>query len=260
MLAHPWGRRDAATVMVLGVDEERAGRTRSDTLLLARIQLRPTRQVKVVSLPRDTRVLIPGHGDHKLNAAFSLGGAELARSTVQAALGIPVDHVVVINSAGLARLVDALGGVTVTVPKAMDYDDNVQDLHIHLRPGPQKLNGEQAAGFVRFRSDRLGDLGRVARQQAFVTALAQQSLSLGVLGRTGAIRSALGQAVHTDLTFRQALALAYTLRGLARSDVQTVTLPGRPQYMHGVSYYVADLSVVAPFFAGGAGFQPAAAY
>jgi LCP family protein required for cell wall assembly len=249
-LTHPWGRRDAATVLVLGVDQERAGHIRSDTLLLARLQLRPVRQVKVVSLPRDTRVLIPGHGDHKLNAAFSFGGADLARTTVQAALGIPVDYVVVVNSSGLARLVDALGGVTMTVPKTMDYDDSAQNLHIHLRPGEQRLAGEQAVGFVRFRSDRMGDLGRVERQQAFVKALAQQSLSLGVLGRAGAVRAALRQAVQTDLSSRQALALAYSMRGLSRSDVKTMTLPGRPQYLHGVSYYAGDMPSAARFFAG----------
>ncbi len=242
VFTRPFGTRQAANVLIVGVDEESNGRSRSDTVLLARVQLRPRRQVTVVSVPRDTRVEVPGHGYHKLNAAFAFGGAPLTRQTVEAALGVSVDHMVVINSAGLAELVNALGGVSINVPKRMDYDDRAQDLHIHLRPGDQRLNGEQAVGFVRYRSDGLGDLGRVQRQQAFVQAVAQKSMSLGTAARFGAVRKAMGKAVETDLSTRQVLALANCLRGMSRSDIVTGSLPGRPQYLHGVSYYVADLS------------------
>lgn len=242
LLTHPFGMKNAANVLIVGVDEESNGHSRSDTVLLARIQLRPRRQVTVISLPRDTRVEVPGHGYHKLNAAFAFGGAPLTRQTVEAAVGVTVDHVVVINSAGLAELVDALGGVSVNVPKRMDYDDNAQDLHIHLQPGTHRLNGEQAVGFVRYRSDGMGDLGRVQRQQVFVKAVAQESMSLGMVSKFGAVRKAIGKAVKTELSTRQVLALANSLRGISRSDIVTGSLAGRPQYLDGVSYYVADLS------------------
>jgi len=252
LLTHPFGRRNAANVLVIGADQEQHGQSRSDTVLLARIQIRPRCRVTVISLPRDTRVEVPGHGYHKLNAAYAFGGAALTRETVEGALGVSVDHVVAINSAGLAELVDALGGVDLNVPKQMDYDDRAQDLHIHLRPGQQRLNGEQAVGFVRYRSDGLGDLGRVQRQQAFVKAVAQQSLSLGALTKLGAVRKAVGKAVETDLTARQVLALGNCLRGISRADIVTGTVPGRPRYLHGVSYYAADLSSAARLLEGAA--------
>ena len=252
LLTHPFGSKPAANLLVMGVDQERDGCSRSDTVLLARIEIRPHRRVIAISLPRDTRVEVPGHGHHKLNAAYALGGADLTRETVEGALGVSVDHVIVINSSGLAELVDALGGVSLNVPRQMDYDDNAQDLHIHLPPGEQRLSGEQAVGFVRYRSDGLGDLGRVQRQQVFVKAVAQESMSLGTLTRFGAVRKALGKAVHTDLTVRQVLALANCMRGLGRADIVTCTLPGRPQYLHGVSYYAADLSSGARLLEGAA--------
>jgi len=241
-LTHPWGTRPAATILVLGVDDARDGLTRSDTVLLARVQVNPRPRITLVSLPRDTRISIPGHGDHKLNAAYALGGPALTRQTVERAAGVTVDHTVVVNGAGLADLVDALGGARVTVPHPMHYDDTAQDLHIHLQPGEQLLDGRQAVGFVRYRSDGQGDLGRLRRQQTFLKALALQAATLGSLRRIGAIGAAFHRSLQTDLTPRQILALAYTMPGLSGSDISASTLPGRPRYLHGVSYYLADLS------------------
>ena len=244
-LTHPWGTRPAATILILGVDDARDGLARSDTVLLARVQVRPRRHMTLVSLPRDTRISVPGHGDHKLNAAYALGGPALTRQTVEQAAGVTVDHTVVVNSTGLAALVDALGGARVTVPQRMDYDDTAQDLHIHLQPGERLLDGRQAVGFVRYRSDGKGDLGRLQRQQTFLKALARQAATLGSLHRIGAIRAAFRRSLQTDLTPRQILALAYTMPGLSGSDISASTLPGTPRYLHGVSYYLADLSTLS---------------
>lgn len=243
-LTHPWGTRPAATILILGVDDARDGVARSDTVFLARVQVRPRRHMTLVSLPRDTRLSIPGHGDHKLNAAYALGGPALTRQTLEQAAGVTVDHTVIVNSTGLAALVDALGGVRVTVPQRMDYDDAAQDLHIHLQPGEQLLDGRQAVGFARYRSDGRGDLGRLQRQQTLLKALAGQAATLGALRRSGAIRAALHRSFQTDLTPRQILALAYTMPGISGSDIFASTLPGTPRYIHGISYYLADLSAL----------------
>jgi LCP family protein required for cell wall assembly len=208
------------------------------------VQVRPRRHMALVSLPRDTRISVPGHGDHKLNAAYALGGPALTRQTVEQAAGVTVDHTVVVNSTGLAALVDALGGARVTVPQRMDYDDTAQDLHIHLQPGERLLDGRQAVGFVRYRSDGKGDLGRLQRQQTFLKALTRQAATLGSLRRIGAIGAAFHRSLQTDLTPRQILALAYTMPGLSGADISASTLPGTPRYLHGVSYYIADLSTL----------------
>jgi LCP family protein required for cell wall assembly len=246
-LLTPFGTRRTATILVVGADQSvgngrRAvpGAARSDTLLLVRVSLPPQPRVVALSLPRDTRVHIPGkRGWRKLNAAFALGGLDLTRQTLAETFGVAPDYHVVLYSEGLAAVVDALGGVPVEVPRRMDYDDRAQDLHIHLQPGLQTLNGDQAVGFVRFRSDGRGDLGRIERQQVFVRALVKHVLRPRTLLRLGPLWRAARRAVETDLKPWQLLGLGYSLRKLPPEGLRTKMLPGRSQYIGGVSYYVA---------------------
>jgi LCP family protein required for cell wall assembly len=240
-LTHPFGAADGATVLVFGVDAGLGSHPRSDTVLFGQIALRPTRQVAAVTLPRDTRVHLPDHkGFHKLNAAIALGGPDLARRTIEADFGLRAEHTVVIRCEGLVALVDALGGVMVDVPEDMDYDDHAQDLSIHLKQGRQRLDGHQAEGFVRFRHDGLGDVGRIQRQHAFLKALGHEAANPLLLLRLPAIWRAFGGLFVSDLSRWQLAGLAYSLRGLEPGQVQVSTLPGHPQTIGGVSYYVAE--------------------
>ncbi|NUP99442.1 MAG: LCP family protein, partial [Armatimonadetes bacterium] len=230
LLSRPFGPRREATLLVLGADQgkEHGGGARADTLLLVRLQLDPPGAVGL-SLPRDTRVRIPGRrGHHKLNAAFAFGGVKLTQQTVAETFGLSADHHLVVYSAGLAGLVDAVGGIVVDVPKAMDYDDNAQDLHIHLKPGRQRLNGSQAVGFVRYRSDARADLGRIERQQVFLKALVKQALRPSLLWRWPGVIAAVREGLETDLSLFQLAGLAWSMRGVARDDLRFETLPGRP--------------------------------
>lgn len=240
-LSATFGSRLTVTLLVVGADRPQNGTARSDTLLLVRVFLRPTPQVVALSLPRDTRVRLPGHrGWHKLNAAFALGGLRLTRRTVSDRFGVYPDYHVILYSEGLAAMVEALGGVPIQVPHRMDYDDQAQDLHIHLRPGLQTLNGLQALGFVRFRDDGRGDLGRIERQQAFLQALVKQLRRPQTLLRLGPLWQATRQALDTDLNSWQLLGLAYRLRTLPPERFQTRVLPGQARYIGGVSYYVPE--------------------
>jgi LCP family protein required for cell wall assembly len=247
-LSKPFRSHDSASILIIGVDQPQNGSSRADTILLVHVKLRPQRRVTVLSLPRDTRVKYPGGSRyHKLNAAFSRGGAALTRATVVNYLGLPVDHVLVTYSGGMASLVDALGGVDVHIASAMDYDDNAQDLHIHLKPGNRHLDGKQAVGFVRFRGDGLGDVGRIVRQQQFLKAMVQQHLNARSLVKWWWGRSALSRAVETDLVYGQIAGLVYCCKGLRQSEITTATLPGRTTYLGGVSYYLADPDKCAGF-------------
>jgi len=144
---------------------------RSDTILVCRLD--PiANSLSVLSIPRDTQARIPGYrGLQKINGANAFGGPLLAAQTIDDLLGIPVDHYAVINVHGLVELVDELGGITVVVPKRMKYTDNSAKLKINLDPGPHVLSGVEAMGFVRFRHDALGDIGRVQRQELFELVL-----------------------------------------------------------------------------------------
>jgi hypothetical protein len=146
--------------------------------------------------------------------------------------------------------VDALGGVEMEVPIAMDYDDHAQNLHIHLKPGRQRLNGAQAVQFVRFRKDGRGDLGRIERQKQFLKEVARQSLGVNSLLRWNQIVPALRQAVQTDLTDGELLSMGYHLRGLRADEFQTIALPGRPDYARGVSYFFPAVANVQPLLEG----------
>lgn len=122
----------------------------------------------LLSIPRDSYVEIPGHGMNKINAAFAIGGPPLLAATVEKSTGLHLDGYVEIGFAGFADLVDAVGGVRMCLPHAMNDDK----AHIDLPAGCQTLNGKNALGYVRARySDPEGDLGRVKRQRQFLGAL-----------------------------------------------------------------------------------------
>lgn len=144
----------------------------TDTIVLA--QVRPDGHANLMSIPRDTWMNIPGWGWGKINGANRHGGPDMLVSAVQSLTGVKVDAYALLSLYAVRALTDAAGGVTLTVPQRLKYDDNAGKLHIDLQPGRQHLNGVQAEGFLRFRKDNLGDIGRVARQQLFLGALIGQ--------------------------------------------------------------------------------------
>jgi polyisoprenyl-teichoic acid--peptidoglycan teichoic acid transferase len=202
---------------------------RSDLLMLARADFEDG-TISVLSIPRDTRVRIPGHGGYnKINAAHSYGGPRLTMRTVASLLGVRPEHAVVLDLTGFEKAIDALGGVTLTVDRNMDYDDNWGDLHIHLRKGRQHLNGNQAMGFVRFRHADQGssdsDLKRMRRQQALLEALRQQATNPLTLIRVPYAMDAARSHLRSSLKFSQLLCLAYFAHSVPRSNLRTFSLP-----------------------------------
>ncbi len=134
--------------------------SRTDTLIAACFDP-AARRVYLLSIPRDTRALIPGRGYDKINAAHAYGGALLTVRTTENLLGVTFPYYVELHVRGLVHLIDAVGGIDVRIPSNLDYDDNWDGLHIHLKKGYRHLGGGAAAGYARFRHDALGDIGRV---------------------------------------------------------------------------------------------------
>lgn len=241
----PFGGRDRFTVLVLGLDQKERNNSnspqRSDTIMLLSVDLK-SRTVRGLSIPRDTLVEIPGrrHPD-KINAAYAFGYAPLSIETVANLTGITPDYYVVTDVGGFQKMVDLLGGVDLYVEKDMHYDDNWQDLHIHLKKGYQHLNGKQAMGYVRFRHDRLGDVGRIQRQQEFLKAVARRMLVVSNWPRLPQIiRQARSVVVDTNLLTSDLIHLAKTMRGITEDHIHLETLPGEPHTIHGVSYWIPD--------------------
>jgi len=226
-------------ILVMGVDTNR-GTHRSDTIMVAHIDPNE-REVRLVSIPRDTLVVIPGRGLDKVNHAFAYGGAELTRSTVSNFLGIDIPYYAKIDVGGLASAIDKLGGITVNVEKRMYYVDYAGGLFVNLKPGIQRLNGREAVGYVRFRHDGDGDHGRIMRQQKFLRALSDELTKRSNILKSPALILSLLSEIKTNLSFRQILGLAMAVRsahGLGR--ISMASLPGKDVTIDEVYYWRPD--------------------
>ncbi|MDK2877777.1 MAG: polyisoprenyl-teichoic acid--peptidoglycan teichoic acid transferase [Thermoanaerobacteraceae bacterium] len=230
-------------ILLLGLDagtigaSEEHNRHRSDTMMVFSID-RDKKDIKVLSIPRDTRVKIPGVGVEKINAAMAFGGPDLAVKTVKDFLGIPIHNYVVVNYKGFKEIVDALGGVEINIEKPMKYDDNAGNLHIDLKPGLQVLNGDKAEQFVRFRHYPGGDLDRVKAQQKFIEAVGKTILKPSTLLKLPKIINTVQENVETDIGPLEVAGLANFARQVGTDNIKTFILPGEGKYISGVSYFI----------------------
>lgn len=223
-------------ILALGVDQA-SGNT--DTLIAATVDFEK-KAVYALSIPRDTRADIPGHRTFKVNAAYSWGGLETAKQTVENLLGITIDRVVLVRLEGFKRIVDLLGGVEIDIEKDMHYVDRKQKLYIHLKKGYRLLDGEKAMQYVRFRHDPLGDLGRIQRQQKFLKALAAKIFQWQEIDKLPELTRQIMEHIETDMTTREVLHLARFGKDLPPERIFMGVLPGQPQNTDGLSYYIPD--------------------
>jgi LCP family protein required for cell wall assembly len=219
---------------------------RSDTIILIHIDPRREEAV-VVHFPRDLRVEIPGHGMDKLNAAYEIGGSQLAIKTVRTFTGLPIHNYMQVDLAGFQALIDTLGGVRLCVDRPMF--DAKAGLAI-ARPGCYTFNGDEALAYARARNvegDTIPDYSRIARQQQLMRAILNRVLSAPSLLDAGLIAEAV-QNVSTDATVTTSdfLYLGSKLRQLAEEDPSGTTtldfraVPATPAFIDGVSYVIAD--------------------
>jgi polyisoprenyl-teichoic acid--peptidoglycan teichoic acid transferase len=208
----------------------------TDTMIV--VQLNPQQHaLKLLSVPRDTRVGAGTRANDKINAAI-LGGPEASVRAIEGLLGIPINGYLLVSIDGSKALVNALGGIDIFVPEAMEYSDTAAKLEIHLKPGLQHLNGAQAEGFLRFRHDNLGDIGRTQRQQAFMRALLERLKSpAGILALPG-VATAIEANTRTNLT-RQHVGMALGFL-LSRPRTDTLLLPGDFGRLGGKSFWLPD--------------------
>jgi polyisoprenyl-teichoic acid--peptidoglycan teichoic acid transferase len=233
-------------VLVMGVDdswtnsdEVYTSQSRSDTNVAVNIDL-ATKNIGVLSIPRDVWVEIPKVGHAKLNEAIADGGPERTEATLTKNFGMPVfDYYLVLKIDATKNIVDAIGGIDVDVEKSMDYDDNWGHLHIHLKKGFQHLNGEQTVGYIRFRHDEEGDFGRMRRQRQVMQVLVARLKDPMIATRVPALLSIVQKNVRTNMPADKMLSLAFALRDLTPQMVHTAELPTDIGYTAGQSvlYY-----------------------
>lgn len=243
-----WGPGESGNrinILLVGIDDgeianPRNSPHRSDSMLLLGVH-KGTGAVSMLSIPRDTRVAIPGHSSSdKFGHSFAYGGVDLTIATIREFLKVPVHYYVVADWQGFIRVVDALGGVDLNVEADMNYEDPYANLKIHLKKGFQHLNGQQAGQYVRFRHDEMGDIGRVSRQQKFLKALATQAIRPGNIIRLPQIIKILGESVQTNMTPWSFQKIFVALPSLKNNKIQSDMIPGNFANVGGVSYWAPD--------------------
>lgn len=242
-------------ILVMGVDDPTHHGSRTDTMMVVSVDP-TTGDVGVLSIPRDTRVWIPDRNRwDRVNAAYAYGGASLAMRAVSHFLQTPIDYYVLTDFSGFEGIVDTLGGVELQVQRRMYYVDNAQDLIIDIQPGLQKLDGETALHYVRFR-DRLGDVslvdplnqqydGRVERQRQFIVAMLQEVLQPSNVAKLPSLVQQGWNMVQTNLPLDRMLAIAMAAPRFSMDKVHTTLVPGTAGTMGGASYWLADTERLA---------------
>ena len=226
-------------VLLLGIDP-RDGETmsRTDTIIVASMDTR-TKQMALLSIPRDTRVNIPGHGWDKINSASVYGGPELTIRVVSDLLGAPMRYYVLANFNGFKGIVDALGGVTIDVEENMYHEDE-PGYGINLRAGVQRLDGAKAIQYVRYRGYVSGDIERTQHQQKFLMALGREMLQPGAILKLPALIPEVKRYVKTNLTIENMYQLATAAKKLEGAKMVAQTLPGVPVNIGDGSYWGVD--------------------
>jgi LCP family protein required for cell wall assembly len=219
LMSHP------STILLLGTDTAqvggRQGDRHSDSIMLVRVD-GPHHRLSYLSIPRDLQVPISGVGETKVNAAYQNGGAALAIKTIREFVGIPIDHVVVVDFASFKDLIDALGGVTIDVPapilsNGFDCPYSQQRCQSwkgwRFAKGKQTMSGQRALIYSRIRENQLNpsetDFTRGARQQAVIQAVGSKFTSIGTLAKMPFKGGDFVKPLTTDLSAGQLLQLGW---------------------------------------------------
>lgn len=230
-------------VLVLGLEHER-----SDTIMVASYDTK-NKTADVISIPRDTYVERDGFvnsGNNKINSVYTVKGIEGLSEIILQITGLKIDKFVTIDYDGVRAAVDAVGGVEVDVPFHMRYTDPYSDppLDIDIPAGTQLIKGDRAMEFLRFRKTNYagytgysdGDLGRIQAQQGFVKAAIKKALSF----KLPKVVKEVYPHVHTDFAITEATSMAMGSIGLSAENVNFHTIPGTPQTINGLSFYILD--------------------
>lgn len=246
-----WNGEDRITILLLGADlSADDGSSRTDTIMLVNIDPR-TNSARIMSIPRDVKVVIPGYGIDKINAAFALGdyndvqggGAGLMIRTIEANFGIPIHAFVQLDFNGFTRMINTVGGVYVDVPYPIidnaypAEQSNYQ--RIYFPTGWQHLDGDEALIYARTRHQD-GDTSRAARQQQVLLALRDQHLNADLITQLPRLITEFGGAVRTDISITDAIKLAQLGLDIPRENITQISVTGALYEEYGTNgiYYL----------------------
>jgi LCP family protein required for cell wall assembly len=226
------------SVLVLGNDS-----IGDNTDVMFTVQIRDG-ITEITQVPRDTYIDSEQVGVMKANALFANAGFETAKAEVGRLLERPVQRHLKVNLDAVARIGEALGGIEVDVPKRMVYVDNAQGLWIDLYPGRQVLRGNDLEGFLRFRHDELGDLGRMERQRLVLAEVFRKLAQPATLAKLPELLTIAGEDIRTDLS---PIEITQLVSAMTRSKLSTNRLPGRLFWEDNLSYWMPDSNQRHPY-------------
>jgi LCP family protein required for cell wall assembly len=217
------GKKDQygeTNILLLGSDARGKEKSRADTIMIVHYN-EDKGTFKLTSIMRDSFVLIPGYGKHKINSAFARGGPELMRQTIKENFDIDLQYYAIVDFQGFVQLIDEAfpNGVEINVEKKMsEYID------VTLEPGLQRLDGTHLLAYVRFRHDAIGDFGRVKRQQQVVKAVGEQLTSLQTIPKLPKLIGVMTPFVNTNMNTSTILFMAkeYLTK---KESVETLRIP-----------------------------------
>ncbi len=231
---------DPVSVLFLGLDTRDGdldGRT--DAMVLATFNPDDP-SIKMVNIPRDTLVPIPGRqAEDKINHAHAYGGVDLTVDTVENLFQIPVDYYVSLNFDAFMEIIDALNGVTVDSPMAFEETDNQTYGTIQIEEGEQTLDGEEALAYVRMRkSDPQGDIGRGERQKEVMASIVDEMASFNSITNFNSLLNAIGNNLYTNVAFNDMVDMHAYASEL--DNIESFGYDGEGVMQDGVYYYQPD--------------------
>lgn len=238
--------KDRVNILVLGMDGS-GHKGRTDTIIL--VSYAPKSQkISILSIPRDTRLKVSYENKttyDKVNHIYSKGGLKVLVSTFEDIFKIKIPFYILFDYDGFAKVVDILGGFDVYIKERMHYVDEAGHLYIDIPYGWQRLDGAKALGYIRFRSDGLGDIGRISRQQKAIRLLVEKILKpSNALLKSRQLIWELKRHIKTNLSFPDFLCLAAYGRNLDPSRVKMLKVEGKERKIDGISYWEPDLEKV----------------
>lgn len=224
-------------LLFLGIDEREDSDTfkgRTDTIIVFHIGKWGEKD-SLISIPRDTRVDLEGHGWNKINAAYVYGGTDMLKDEIYELTGIPVDRVMLINFKSFINIIDILGGVEITVEEPLHDPLSGAD----FEPGVYIMSGEQALSFARTRATARADIDRMGRQQYLLNELIRQKFNLSMIFKAPELIGVLNRETVSDFTIWDFCSAGFVLL-FSNKDINRLTIPTEPANIEGISYLLAD--------------------
>lgn len=225
-------------ILLAGLDEDKEN---TDTLLLIQFHAE-SKDVRILSIPRDTMSHVFDRENMKINAAYNVVQPPDIHRTIEEVemlTSLKIDRHMITSFKAVEDVVDALGGIDINVPQDMSYEDPYQDLVINIKAGDQVLDGEESVHFLRFRSGYLqGDLGRVKAQQLFFEAFFDTLLKPSNIPKIPELIRILDKETESDMSLSEMAWFAKQSRGITKDQLKLFILPGRAEYVNDISYYI----------------------